>query len=162
MSRPTLEPITVNVVLADTGLSVAERSLLEGRVADDALGLINDLHLPAVAQVRLVDRPHDDRQGSARMAIAIEGQLCRQPMLSFDEEQNSDLSELASFASSVLYANRQLLLTKRVLCAITTAHPANVAGLMPEMVRRGFSLEVAEAIAGKINPSLSRNAKRFI
>jgi len=70
-----------------------------------------------------------------------------------NEGQESGLSELVNFASSVVYANRDLLLTKRVLGAIATARPASVVGLVPEMVDCGLSLEVAESIAGKITPA---------
>lgn len=161
MSKPTFEPIAVDVIIADNGFSSAERSLLESRVADEALGLIQDLRLPAVAQVRLVDRTQNGRHGSTQITIAIEGQLCRQPMSSPYGEHKSGVNELANFGSSVLYANRHLLLTERVWRAIAKAYPAYVVGLVPTMVRRGFSLEVAEAIAGKIPPSIDVESRHY-
>lgn len=161
MSWPTQESIAVEVVLDANSLSTADCGMLESRVADEVSGLIQDLGLPAVVQVRLVDQAHDDRQGSPRMAIAIEGQPCRQTMHSSDEGKTSGLSELVNHASAVLYANRHLLLTKRVLGAIATAHPAYVVGVVPEMVDRGLSLEVAASIAGKITPSLEVESRRY-
>jgi len=46
VNRPAVEPIAVDIEFADIGLSAVQRRLLESRVADEVMGLIQDLSLP--------------------------------------------------------------------------------------------------------------------
>ncbi len=151
------EPVPIDI---EVGVPLGEPSLvddaiLQSKISERVVDLLDDLGLPAAPSVRLTHTANSNPHAGAQPTVAIGGQLCRQEVIPQAAADAGSMGELGNRVAAAVYWNRHLLLTRSLRDELAGQGRGQTAALLPELMRRGLSVKTVEAVGNELDPNLS-------